>query len=727
MFGSGTSAFGVGATPFISGPVEGPPYSVYTEVENGVTLRFNSISAMPAYRGRSFEELRLEDYARGRKGKQPFGSPAQTTTPFGQPQTSTFGQPASGFGQPSSPFGATAITGGFGGFGQQQQPVSTSTFGQQQPSSTFGQQQASTAAAGGLFGKSAASPSAFGQTSGFGAFGQTSQQPTVAFGQATQQSATPFGQPTTGSLFGQASQPTGSASATGFGQSAMFGQQQRTAFGQPSTSFGAQAQSAATPSSIFGASQPSGTTTTSFGAPTTAGFTFPALGSTQSAAQPSTGFKFGTQAPSTLFGTQPHTGTSAPAMQSSLFGGAQAAPSTGLFGTTTQPSTTSSLFGSAPAQPSTSLFGATQPTGSLFGGTQTMQPSLFGTQSSSLFVGSKPATDLFGAAQQQQQATAQPSLFGTITSAPSTGSLFSAPPTIGSFQAKPSSLPLIQPPAGLTSLSPPTPTALATSSVPKKPSAIAAKSPAKLPPLTFQTFTCPPLAALPTMPASQTHFVPRRTLSAATGSVRRLIIESHATAAEGRDQVSPQMAPSPKVLSTKTSPSTVPDTREMEEQSIYGDFYTIPSEATLRRWSPSQLESVPNFVVGQRGVGQIRFLKPVDLTDVDLDELFVRYIQFEPNRVTIYPEDLFSSEDSDDTAGGKKKHKKPAIGKGFNVPAQIRLERCWPLSRSSRESITDPSSPRFVQHVERLREVPETRFIDFITETGTWAFEVDHF
>ena len=114
---------------------------------------------MPAYRNFSFEELRMQDYAVGRKtasgtgfgttnafGAAPaagpaaggFGQPSTSTGIFGQPAaattTNTFGQPStttSTFGQPAQP------TSGFGGFGQTN-TTSTTTGGlfgqpQQQP------------------------------------------------------------------------------------------------------------------------------------------------------------------------------------------------------------------------------------------------------------------------------------------------------------------------------------------------------------------------------------------------------------------------------------------------------------------------------------------------------------------------------------------------------------------------------------------------------------------
>ena len=141
-----------------------------------------------------------------------------------------------------------------------------------------------------------------------------------------------------------------------------------------------------------------------------------------------------------------------------------------------------------------------------------------------------------------------------------------------------------------------------------------------------------------------------------------------------------------------------------------GDYYMEPSESALRKLSPLQLSSVPNFVIGKQGVGEIRFLKPVDLTSVDLERSFSHIVRFEPKQVSIYPEE-----------------DKPPAGQGLNQPAMIRLERCWPTQRGTRALITDPEHERMRQHIERLKNVPDTKFVSYDPSTGVWQFKVDSF
>jgi len=197
VFGStpaATTGFGTStSTPFGSNaagqvPVQGtvnPEYAATIERDSstGVNNNYQTVTAMPAYRNYSVEELRVQDYQAGRKnagasggtfgatggfGAQtstPFGQ-ATTTNTFGQPSTSTagsaFGQTTGGFGQNTGSFGQTAA----GGFGSTNTGTTGGIFGQPSTTTTPG------------FG---ANPSA---TTGFGSgtFGQQPQQQSTGFG-----------------------------------------------------------------------------------------------------------------------------------------------------------------------------------------------------------------------------------------------------------------------------------------------------------------------------------------------------------------------------------------------------------------------------------------------------------------------------------------------------------------------------------------------------------------
>ncbi|KAE9404840.1 hypothetical protein BT96DRAFT_955485 [Gymnopus androsaceus JB14] len=417
-----TSAFGAptnaaNATVPVSTGSANPPYATTTEKEgNNTTTTYQSISCMPAYAGTSFEELRVQDYAQGRK----------TAT------TNTFGQP--------SAFGGTQTTGStlFGGNTQTTQPAQTnSIFGAPKPTTGFG-----------TFGTNTTNPSTTGAFGSTGAFGQPQQQqqqqqqqPATgfgAFGQPQQQQ--PQQQPQGSSIFGTASTGagafgTGSAFGGGaFGTNTQPQQQQQpqqpgSIFGQPAqpaaATFGAFGNNAAKPS-IFGTpAQPAGQT-----GGTTLGqsiFGQPQQQNQQQPQQPSLfgntgGGMFGTntqqpqqqqqQQTNPLFGTPQNTTNTSTGTGTGLFGGG------GLFGNNNnqqqqqqqqqqQAGATgfgSSIFGAKPAAPAgTGLFG-----GGGFGSTQPtatqQQPSLF--------------NNAFGQSTNQQQPAA-------------TGGLFSKPPSMG--------------------------------------------------------------------------------------------------------------------------------------------------------------------------------------------------------------------------------------------------------------------------------------------------------
>ncbi|XP_033220324.1 nucleoporin AMO1-like [Belonocnema kinseyi] len=208
-------------------------------------------------------------------GTSVFGStttPAENSSVFGQPKTTTAFGAAPVFGGTST-FGGTqpaSVFGGQTGFGSA--PVTTSSiFGGSTTSTTmFGSAPSvtgfgtSTTPAMGIFGgrtqaafgQPPAASSPFGQTATAvsSPFGQTTTPASAPFGQTTTAATTPFGQPTTaaGTPFGQTtiaaapfattSGPFGAATSAPFSQSTPFGQtvtgtDSSTAFGNitPST------------------------------------------------------------------------------------------------------------------------------------------------------------------------------------------------------------------------------------------------------------------------------------------------------------------------------------------------------------------------------------------------------------------------------------------------------------------------------------------------------------
>ncbi|KAI9016066.1 nuclear protein 96-domain-containing protein [Hyaloraphidium curvatum] len=453
-----TTGFGASnqTTPQQNCGTGNPPFQAYSERDTSATGPtnnvFQSITAMANYKNWSLEELRLQDYAMGKKAPTAGAPGFGQTGAFGQTAPTTGGlfgstSATSGFGQPQQQpqqtlgaglFGAQNTTTaapatGFGGFGQAQQPATTA-FGQpQQTGGLFG----ATTTGFGAQQPATTQPAATGFGAGFG-FGtpQSQQKPAFGFG-ATSATTTPAA-PTGFGGFGQpAAQPATSTSPFGFGQTAQPAQQQQqtgfSLFGAKATTPTAPAAPAATGFGGFG------TATTQAAAPAST-FSFgatvpsaPAAGAGLFGAKPATagGFSFGATATTTA-GTAPTFSFSQPAQQQQQapatggfsFGAPAAQPQQGgLFGTTAAPAA-GGLFGQAAAKPATGLFGApatTQPAASTF---SFGQPAATG---GGLFGATAPAAPAFSLGQPATAQTSAQGLFGATTTPQAGGGLFGQP------------------------------------------------------------------------------------------------------------------------------------------------------------------------------------------------------------------------------------------------------------------------------------------------------------
>ncbi|KAI0449891.1 nuclear protein 96-domain-containing protein [Xylaria acuta] len=434
---------------------------------------FQNICFQDGYKKWSQEELRLADYAAGRRyggasgsntfgvssGFGSFGSNNQpSNTAFGSSNANTTG---------GGLFGNTASTGS--SFGQNN--TSTSAFGSNTSGGLFGNAN-KPATTGGMFGNTATSQPAqsgglFG-TSGTSGFGANTNTSTNAFGSTNNASGGLFGannnQNKTGFSFGN----TG-ANTSGFGSSNAFG-------GTNPNTGGA----AAGGGGLFGNANSSGTGGGLFGntnQPTTSAFgNTSSFGGAQNPQQQQSGGLFGNAqkpAGTGLFGnTNTNTGTGGglfgnAANNTSGFGQLNTAQTGGggLFGGT-KPATgsTGGLFGNAGTTQNTAtgggLFGGTlgqnqtqqpqQQSGGLFGGLNQSQQKpggLFGTATQStgggLFGGqnTQPQGSMFGSstAQQPQNSTMGGSLFGNSqgaqSNAPSLTASINDPNAFGSLFA----------------------------------------------------------------------------------------------------------------------------------------------------------------------------------------------------------------------------------------------------------------------------------------------------
>ena len=672
---------------------------------------------------------------------------ATSSSPFGTNQqnqpatTSTFG----GFGAPKPAFGATNTTSGFGTptntFGQQNQPAvpssSTFTFGaqpsQQQPQTT-----------GGLFG-------------GGGAFGanntQNTNTGTSLFGAQNQQNQQ--NQPATGGLFGSTAPKPGG----------LFGNTNTNTTGTGGFTFGQNNQTQPATGGLFGNTntQTTGTTGGLFGQQpqqqNQTGATGGLFGNTNN-----TGSLFGAKPATTtgsLFGSTPQT-TQQPAQTGSLFGntGTQTG---GLFGGG------ASTFGQQNQQqnqqkPAGSLFGggsffgqqqqaqpATQPSGGLFGGLGQSQPA-----STSLFGSTAPATQqstlggsMFGGGlgqstmsqnQPQQMLTAsidqnpygRSDLFNYTGQKLDIGSSVKKPAlpplTSSQFRVTPSKSQLNKL-RGFSSTSMSSPRSLHLGLSSPAPSAFV-----NAPGSTDR------YRGLTDSPLTPNAFVPRP-------SIKKLTVNPRSGPVSGEDRLesvlgksalksttnSPQIG-SAVASSSRQTPGTPshllgntangtssPAMRTAMNESLRrsgsepqpkkGEYWCRPRLDKLRQMGSKQLRSIQNFSAGRKGYGEVSFDEPVDMTNVDLADLLGGVIVFGDMNIAVYPDDYPD---------------KPGVGEGLNRAATVSLENCFHPDKATKQPITDPSDPRFVKHVQRVKKIPNTEFVSF-TDDGTWTFKVEHF
>lgn len=425
-FGAATNTMGGGGDPPGTAVT---PFQAYTEKEgtSSTSNAFQNILFQDPYKKWSAEELRLVDYAQGRRhgnasGGGAFGVSSGFGGGFGAANNNTQQQTNTGFGAST-----TNNTTGGGLFGNNNNNATNtgSAFGNNAGTSAFGGANNTNATGGGLFG--ANKPAASGGLFGSGG----TQQP--------QQSGGLFGSNNNaGGGFGAANN-TNTAATGGFGAAA----NNNTGGGL----FGASQNKPAGSGFSFGNNANNNTTGSAFGggAATTGGFGAAASNNTGTTG----GGLFGNNANNT--GTQQQSG--------GLFGGAnntQQNNTTSAFGGFGQQNQTQQtgggLFGNQ-AKPATGgLFGGSTATnntpatgGGLFGGAQNTQQAGTGfaqsTNSGGLFGGAKPATGgglfgsstttqtntgggLFGGAQNNTQQPAAGGLFGGANNQQKPGGLF---------------------------------------------------------------------------------------------------------------------------------------------------------------------------------------------------------------------------------------------------------------------------------------------------------------
>ena len=148
-----------------------------------------------------------------------------------------------------------------------------------------------------------------------------------------------------------------------------------------------------------------------------------------------------------------------------------------------------------------------------------------------------------------------------------------------------------------------------------------------------------------------------------------------------------------------------------QEDQKPGNYWMRPSAVEVNQMSLEEKRKVNNFSVGREGCGMVEFNAPVDLTLSPASDIFGKIVVIELRSITVYPDQT----------------KKPAQGKGLNVPSTLSLENSWPRQRDRRTPLHEKSGVRFQKHIDRLRKVGGTEFVRYDKDNGVWVFKVPHF
>eukprot|EP00977_Amphora_coffeiformis_P007068 scaffold1536_cov166-Amphora_coffeaeformis.AAC.2 len=668
MFGAATPGAAAG------NGTRGVQYQPTTKQDGQSSINFQSITAMQQYEGKSFEELRMEDYQQGNRG-------TPSSTPTASNTTGSF-------------FGAAPAPSGGGLFGSSAPAPSGGLFGSAPAPSGFGAP--APAPGGGLFGAPAPSPS-------FGGFGSSNPAP-APFGAAPAPfggaAPAPFGAPAPGgSLFGAPGPaPAFGAPAPSGG---LFGSSSVPApFGAPAPGglFGstAPAPSFGGGGGLFGSTAPA-----PFGASPSPGF-----------GAPSSGGLFGqpAPAPTSLFGQTPSSGFGVPAPSGGfgfnapsqpqgmpMGGGGSGIPANAQI----VPPAMDQMFNQRMAalekmrenfeknrawQPDNTWGSNTTPT-SLASRNATFNnpPPPYAISSATMLATSSSPPS---ATRLRPRGFPRPS--GADDNAPTAkiselgrGSNMSGHSPIMQLVVKPNSLNKprlrIHAPTGVsdeTITLPPNDTS-------DSPAADArSRGGPSLTPLASNHASSPT-----THSTTRTHTDPS---SAATALYHEAISdEPDATA--------------PPTPVTRQSPSG----SHLVPKLTKADYETSPSIEELGKKSEADLAAVENFVVRRPGFGEVAWEGSVDVRGVDLD----RVVSIQKKDVSVY------SEEEDEGT-------KPRVGTKLNRPAVITYEEVYPGDDAQASKAT---MDKFVVKLQKRCEKMGADHVGYERSTGTWKIRVSHF
>ncbi|KAL9383027.1 hypothetical protein Peur_023350 [Populus x canadensis] len=141
------------------------------------------------------------------------------------------------------------------------------------------------------------------------------------------------------------------------------------------------------------------------------------------------------------------------------------------------------------------------------------------------------------------------------------------------------------------------------------------------------------------------------------------------------------------------------------------DYFTEPriqELAAKERAKPGFCRHVKDFVVGRHGYGSIKFSGETDVRRLDLESL----VQFNNREVIVYMDDS----------------KKPPVGHGLNKPAEVTLLniKCFD-KKTGRQFTEGPKIEKYKEMLKRKAEDQGAEFVSYDPVKGEWKFKVNHF
>ncbi|KAH8961584.1 hypothetical protein BDL97_05G056600 [Sphagnum fallax] len=724
VFGAqSNTSFGVSPTPTFGGsfgsPQFGGPqrggsrtasYTVTNDMDTGIggqVGKFMGISAMPAYKNKSPEELRWEDYQAGDKGGM--AQPSATNT-FGTQAGSILGGLTAGTGQISTPnpFAPSSTSGLFAPkatFVGAAVPATlafgtTSTSGATTPS-PFG-----TSASTPVFGQSTSAPTfSMGTTSSI--FGQTS---TPFFGSSTFRSSTPafntsmfssstpgfssttaFASAGAGGLFSTpaSSQTFGGTSAPNFG-------------GASAPAFGSNLFSSSMSGSIFAQTNPTGLTQS---LPSSVAATF---GSTPAGQTPAFHFSSfqSAQQGSSLFSNTP-----SPAFNQQIGFGQQQPTQNLMMATstvTTSPSMPQMLIGqSAVAGPPVQCAISSMPV------SDKLTPVKMNSLLTPRHITQRTKVRMHARRYHPKKDSPKVSSFSDgeeMPSTPTTDLLFVP-------RESPHCLFIQQPDQSLasTTMANDTPdlTEIATpthrnSLISDEETMGGSSTPPSVPESPPDSWPSPEMRDI--------HVVQEAILERSSKSVERSFVKQVPKTNGVREEHNHRGTGYISITGHRAGEAAIAyeygaDVEALMPKLRHSDYFTEPriqELAAKERAEPGYCRRVVNFVVGRKGYGSVKFLGETDVRRLDLESI----VQFNKCEVVVYMD----------------KSKKPAVGQGLNKPAEVTLSNVKCVDKKTGQQCLDRSDvEKFEKRLKKKTEEQGAEFISYHSLKGEWKFQVKHF